>query len=107
MQGNGANLAHILAKGPATVNQLRTVAAELDAIIVGVNPALPNLMQAVLETKSAFGGSDASGHYVRVQVIPAASGPGPAPAPCCAGGSSTSMVTPLNDQDLVALFLGK
>jgi phospholipid/cholesterol/gamma-HCH transport system substrate-binding protein len=107
MQGNGANLAHILAKGPATVNQLRTVAAELDAIIVGVNPALPNLMQAVLETKSAFGGSDAAGHYVRVQVIPAAHGPGPAPAPCCASGSPTSMATPLNDQDLVALFLGR
>ena len=107
MQGNGTNLAHILAKGPATVNQLRTVAAELDAIIVGVNPALPNLMQAVLETKSAFGGSDAAGHYVRVQVIPAAHGPGPAPAPCCASGSPTSMTAPLNDQDLVALFLGK
>jgi len=107
LQGNGANLARILAKGPATVNQLRTVAAELDAIIVGANPALPNLMQAVLETKSAFGGSDAAGHYVRVQVIPAAHGPGPAPAPCCAGGSTTSMATPLNDQDLVALFLGK
>ena len=107
MQGNGANLAHILAKGPATVNQLRTVAAELDAIIVGVNPALPNLMQAVLETKSAFGGSDAAGHYVRVQVIlPAAHGPGPPPPPCCASGSTTSMATPLNDQDLVALFLG-
>ncbi|MDQ6883001.1 MAG: MlaD family protein [Candidatus Dormibacteraeota bacterium] len=107
LQGNGANLAHILSKGPATVNQLRTVAAELDAIIVGVNPALPNLMQAVLETKSAFGGADANGHYVRVEVIPAASGPGPAPAPCCAGGSPTSMAQPLNDQDLVALFLGK
>ena len=105
MQGNGANLAQILAKGPATVNQLRTVAMELDAIIVGVNPALPNLMQAVLETKSAFGSADGSGHYVRVQVIPAASGPGPAPEPCCAGGS-TSMA-PLSDQDLVSLFLGK
>jgi phospholipid/cholesterol/gamma-HCH transport system substrate-binding protein len=107
LQGNGANLAHVLAKGPATVNQLRAVAAELDAIIVGVNPALPNLMQAVLETKSAFGGADAAGHYVRVQVVATAHGPGPAPAPCCASGSPSSMVTPLNDQDLVALFLGR
>jgi len=107
MQGNGANLAHILAKGPATVSQLRTVAAELDAIIVGVNPALPNLMQAVLETKSAFGAADGNGHYVRVEVIPRASGPGPAPAPCCATGSPTSMGPPLDDQDLVSLFLGK
>src|SRR5207237_1422712 len=31
MSGNSANLAHILAKGPATVNQLRVVAAEVDA----------------------------------------------------------------------------
>jgi virulence factor Mce-like protein len=106
MQGNGANLARILAKGPATVNQLRTVAAEVDAIIVGVNPALPDLMQAVLETKSAFGGADGNGHYVRVQVVPRASGPGPAPAPCCAS-STTSMASPLPDQDLVALFLGQ
>ena len=103
MSGNGANLAHILAKGPATIDQLRTVVSELDAVIVGVNPALPCLMQAVMETKSAFSGHDGNGHYVRVQVVPAETGK--APPPNCLG-SATSEAPPLHDQDLIALFLG-
>jgi phospholipid/cholesterol/gamma-HCH transport system substrate-binding protein len=103
MSGNAANLAHVLAKGPATVNQLRTVASELDAVIVGINPALPCLMQAVLETKSAFAGQDANGRYVRVQVVP--TGMGGAPSSTCLG-SATSQA-PMRDQDLVALFLGQ
>ena len=104
MSGNGTNLAHILSKGPATVEQLRVVATELDAVIVGVNPALPCLMQAVLETKSAFGGRDGNGHYVRVQIVP--TGSGGAPAPPCGSGSPSSQAPPIHDQDLVALFLG-
>ena len=104
MNGNSANLAHILLRGPATVEQLRVVATELDAVIVGINPALPCLMQAVLETRSAFGGRDGNGHYVRVQVVP--TGNGKAPAPPCGTGSPTSEVPPVQDQDLVALFLG-
>ena len=103
MNGNAANLAHILAKGPATINELRTVATELDAIIVGVNPALPCLMQAVLETKSAFAGRDGNGHFVRIQVVPTNLGSAP-PQPCA--GSTTSQAPPLNDQELIALFLG-
>ena len=104
MNGNGGNLAHVLAKGPATIQQLQTVASELDAIVTGVNPALPCLMQAVLETKSAFAGEDGNGHFVRVQVVP--SKLGTAPAPNCLT-SPTAQATPLHDQDLVALFLGK
>jgi ABC-type transporter Mla subunit MlaD len=104
LNGNSANLAHILAKGPATIDQLRTVVSEIDAVIVGVNPALPCLMQAVMETKSAFGGSDGNGHYVRVQVVPPSAG-GNAPAPNCTG-SPTSEAPPLHDEDLIALFLG-
>jgi virulence factor Mce-like protein len=102
LSGNAQNLAHVLSKGPATVANLRTVATELDAIIVGVNPALPCLMQAVLETKSAFSGHDGNGHYVRVQVVATS---GTAPLPDC-GGPPTSQAPPLHDQDLVALFLG-
>jgi ABC-type transporter Mla subunit MlaD len=102
LSGNSENLAHVLSKGPATVANLRTVASELDAIIVGVNPALPCLMQAVLETRSAFSGHDGNGHYVRVQIVPIS---GQAPLPDC-GGSPTSQAPPLHDQDLVALFLG-
>jgi phospholipid/cholesterol/gamma-HCH transport system substrate-binding protein len=104
MNGNAGNLAHILAGGPATVNQLRVVASELDAVIVGINPALPCLMQAVLETKSAFGGRDANGHYVRVQIVPT-NGGSPPPS-SCSTGSPTSQMAPLHDQDLIALLLG-
>jgi phospholipid/cholesterol/gamma-HCH transport system substrate-binding protein len=104
LSGNSANLARILAKGPATVDQLRVVASELDGVIVGVNPALPCLMQAVLETKSAFGGQDGNGHYVRVQVVP--TGNGHAPAPPCGTGSPTSQAPAIHDQELISLFLG-
>jgi virulence factor Mce-like protein len=104
LSGNSANLAHILSKGPATIDQLRAVASELDGVIVGVNPALPCLMQAVLETKSAFGGQDGNGHYVRVQVVP--TGNGRAPSPPCGSGSPTSEMPPIHDQELISLFLG-
>ena len=104
MSGNAGNLAHILAGGPATVNQLRVVASELDAVIVGVNPALPCLMQAVLETRSAFSGRDANGHYVRVQIVPINNGSPPPSS--CSSRSPTSQAAPLHDQDLIALFLG-
>ncbi|TME47972.1 MAG: MCE family protein [Chloroflexi bacterium] len=103
MSGNSGNLAHILARGPATIQQLQTVATELDAVITGVNPALPCLMQAVLETRSAFAGQDGNGHFVRVQVVPTKLGS--APASNCTT-SPTSQAPPLHDQDLVALFLG-
>ena len=103
MNGNGGNLAHVLGKGPATIQELQTVATELDAIVTGVNPALPCLMQAVLETKSAFAGQDGNGHFVRVQVVPTKLGS--APPPNCVT-SPTAQAAPLQDQDLVALFLG-
>lgn len=102
LSGNSQNLARLLAEGPATIGHLQTVASELDAIIVGINPALPCLMQAVLETKSAFGGHDGNGHYVRVQVVPTS---GKAPLPDC-GAPPTSQAPPLHDQDLLALFIG-
>src|SRR5256714_9292342 len=88
MSGNGANLAHILARGPATVEQLRVVATELDAVIVGINPALPCLMQAVLETKSPFGRRDGYRHHVRLQAVPTSTGQ--APHPPCRPGSTAS-----------------
>lgn len=105
INGNGHNLASVLAKGPATISQLELVAGELDAILLGVNPALPNLMQAVMETKSAFSGQDANGHFVRVQVVATANGPGPPPPACCANGK-TSQAPGLPDQELIALYLG-
>jgi hypothetical protein len=61
-------------------------------------------MQAVLETRSAFSGRDANGHYVRVQIVPTSGGP--PPSSTCSSGSATSQTAPLHDQDLIALFLG-
>jgi hypothetical protein len=60
-------------------------------------------MQAVMETKSAFSGSDGNGHFVRVQVVPPTGGT--APTPTCVS-KPVAQATPLHDQDLVALFLG-
>ena len=71
---------------------------------MGVNPALPCLMQAVLETKSAFSGHDGNGHFVRVQVVPPSALGTATPSNCLS--SPTSQAPPLHDQDLVALFLG-
>lgn len=104
LEGNSANLAQVLRKAPGTVNALRTVAAELDAIVTGVNPSLPALMQALVETKSAFQGYDANGHFVRVQIVTSAHPTGSAVT--AASGPGSTSIAPLKDQDLVALFLG-
>jgi phospholipid/cholesterol/gamma-HCH transport system substrate-binding protein len=106
LSGNASNLALVLARAPSTASRLTTVAAQVDAILTGINPALPSLMQAVMETKSAFQGTDANGHYVRVQVVPSASGPGETVGGAPAGVASSSMAPPLSDQGLIALFLG-
>jgi phospholipid/cholesterol/gamma-HCH transport system substrate-binding protein len=106
--GNSANLAQILAKGPRTLTHLQRVALELDAILTGINPALPSLMQAVMETKSAFQGRDGNGHYVRVQIVKHADGPGETsfdqPGPSIMSGKSQA--PRLSDEELIALFLG-
>jgi phospholipid/cholesterol/gamma-HCH transport system substrate-binding protein len=108
LRGNSANLAQILAKGPRTMTHLQRMALELDAILTGINPALPSLMQAVMETKSAFQGRDGNGHYVRVQVVKHAEGPGEtsfdAPGPSIMSGKSQA--PRLSDEELIALFLG-
>jgi hypothetical protein len=100
------------------VTRLRAVLSEATGLVDGVNPTVPSLMTAVVETESAFSGSDANGHFVRIQSIVGACTAGlnagcaatsdshsagpvpttpPAPAP---PGSHTS------DQDLLRLFLG-
>jgi virulence factor Mce-like protein len=68
MSGNSQNLAAILAKLPKTLSELDTVAQDGTKIVNGgFNPAqVDSLMWAVLYTKSAFGNSDANGHYVLV-----------------------------------------
>jgi ABC-type transporter Mla subunit MlaD len=96
--GNSSNLASALRTAPGTVSHLRTVASQLDGIVTGINPALPSLMQALMEAKSAFAGKDANGHFVRVQALSPGSATGP--------DQTVSLAHPLQDRDLIALFLG-
>jgi hypothetical protein len=91
---------------------------------------VPNLLTAVVETKSAFGGSDANGHFVRIQAITGActlglsagcaspgtsqaqgSGQPPGSAPTqqtLTGGQATPALPTgsMTDRDLLGLFLG-
>jgi phospholipid/cholesterol/gamma-HCH transport system substrate-binding protein len=129
LDGNSGNLSRTLDQAPATVTRLRAVLAEATGLVNGVNPAVPSLMTAVVETESAFSGSDANGHFVRIQAILGACTVGlnvgcavqgtsaaqtstgttqsntpapatpPAPAP-------TPPASHTSDQDLLRLFLG-
>jgi phospholipid/cholesterol/gamma-HCH transport system substrate-binding protein len=67
--GNSQNLAATLALLPVTFTKLETVVASGQTIVNTVNPSLPALMTAVVETESAFSNKDADGHYVRVMLI--------------------------------------
>lgn len=129
LDGNSGNLARTLDEAPATVTRLRAVLASATGLVDGVNPAVPSLMTAVVETKGAFAGSDANGHFVRVTTLigtctvgldvgcatPASGSnasrpPGAAPATAPASGSAAAApATPrshTSDQDLLRLFLG-
>jgi phospholipid/cholesterol/gamma-HCH transport system substrate-binding protein len=106
LDGNAGNLALVLSRAPSAADRLTTVAQEVDAILTGVNPALPSLMQAVMETKSAFQGRDGNGHFVRVQVVNSAGGPGSTVTGTPAQSNPSSMAPALSDRELIALFLG-
>jgi virulence factor Mce-like protein len=132
MSGNSQNLAQILARLPRTVKQLDQVAQYGTTIANGAlnqpygngpyGSEVNSLMWAVLYTKSAFGRSDANGHYVLIyscgdcftdgplalQNMPAATTGQPPPS-----GTGSSTQAPavggradLPDQRLVALMVG-
>jgi phospholipid/cholesterol/gamma-HCH transport system substrate-binding protein len=124
LDGNSGNLARTLDGAPATVTRLRAVLSEATGLVNGVNPAVPSLMTAVVETESAFSGSDANGHFVRIQTILGACTAG-LNAGCTAQTTTTTGIThttvpapatppvPVpqpashtSDQDLLRLFLG-
>ena len=69
LDGNSENLARTIDQAPATVTRLRAFLAEATGLINGVNPSVPSLMTAVVETESAFSGSDANGHFVRIMAL--------------------------------------
>jgi phospholipid/cholesterol/gamma-HCH transport system substrate-binding protein len=129
MDGNAENLSKALDRAPATVTRLRAVLASASGLIDGVNPAVPALMTAVVETESAFSGSDANGHFVRVMTLAgtctvglnagcatparpvagATTGSPATQAPAPASGQPPASSTPrshTSDQDLLRLFLG-
>lgn len=98
-QGNSQNLASLLALAPTTVTKLETVLASGQTIVDGVNPSLPSLMTAVVETESAFGGRDADGHYVRVMLITDACTLPAGPNPTCASPLGGPNAVPQNSSD--------
>ncbi|HEX4215957.1 MAG TPA: MlaD family protein [Candidatus Dormibacteraeota bacterium] len=122
LDGNTQNLSYTLKNAPQTVLQLRTLLAEGTSLVNGVNPSLPALMTAIVETQSAFGGHDANGNYVRIMVVPGActvglnlgcaGGPGSGGPPVTVPDSSSpGYATPPaasqeSDQDLMRLLLG-
>jgi len=131
LDGNSGNLARTLDEAPATVTRLRAVLSEATGLVNGVNPAVPSLMTAVVETESAFSGSDANGHFVRIQAILGActvglnagcarqgTSAGATAAQTSASSSRSNMPVPAtppapappashtSDQDLLRLFLG-
>lgn len=132
LDGNQGNLAKTIDEAPATVTRLRAVLSEATGLVNGVNPAVPSLMTAVVETESAFSGADANGHFVRIQTINgactvglnagcAAQGTSTASAPAPTSSPDTTHSSPVpppraaapappashtSDQDLMRLFLG-
>jgi phospholipid/cholesterol/gamma-HCH transport system substrate-binding protein len=142
LSGNEGNLSYTISRLPETVTRLRVVLAAGNTLLTGANTvdsqdgysynSIEALMTAVMFTESAFGRSDANGHFVNVYSITGActlgavpgaapTGPvgvGPVSAGQCAGmpqhasgGQQTpqAQVVPtstLSDQDLINLFLG-
>jgi phospholipid/cholesterol/gamma-HCH transport system substrate-binding protein len=92
LNGNSGNLAKTLDEAPATVTRLRAVLVEATGLVNGVNPAVPSLMTAIVETESAFSGADANGHFVRIQTILGACTIGLS-AGCVAQGTSRTATT--------------
>jgi phospholipid/cholesterol/gamma-HCH transport system substrate-binding protein len=114
LDGNSENLSRTLDQAPATVTRLRAVLASATGLVTGVNPTVPSLMTAIVETESSFSGSDANGHFVRVMSLS-----GTCTAGLNAGCSAPTAMSParseeggsqpgsrLSDQELMRLFLG-
>jgi phospholipid/cholesterol/gamma-HCH transport system substrate-binding protein len=127
LDGNSENLSRTLDQAPATVTRLRAVLASATGLVSAVNPTVPSLMTAIVETESSFSGSDANGHFVRVMSLAGSCSVGlnagcAAPAATATPGQtntapSSSVSAPaanpapipgprLSDQELLRLFLG-
>ena len=69
LNSNTGNLSYTLHKAPRLAAQLRTLFGNGSTLLKGINPALPALMTGLVEAESAFGGTDANGHFVRVMSV--------------------------------------
>jgi virulence factor Mce-like protein len=69
LNGNVGNLNYTLRRAPQVEAQLRTLLKQGGTLLKGINPALPALMTSLVEAQSAFGGTDANGHFVRVMSV--------------------------------------
>ncbi len=115
LRGNAGNLRYTLARAPKVAAQLRALLGEGNTLLKGVNPALPALMISVVEAESAFGGSDANGHFVRVMSVTGtctagldlgcSGGPGQGGPPVQAPGGPGSPPN-ISDRGLMNLLFG-
>jgi virulence factor Mce-like protein len=118
LRGNTGNLGYTIKRSPQVLAQLRTLLGEGNTLLQGVNPSLPALMTSVVEAESAFGGTDANGHFVRVMSVtgtctlavnvgcsggPGAGGP-PVTVPGAPGVPSPS--SSISDRGLMNLLTG-
>ena len=141
MSGNEGNLGYTISKLPETIQELRVVLAAGDTILTGANAvdsqdgypynSIEALMTAVMFTESAFGRTDANGHFANIYsivgpctlgVVPGSVPPNSgnkqsSPTQCAgmprhaSGGTQSAEASPqplstLSDQDLINLFLG-
>jgi len=117
LRGNTGNLGYTLKHAPGVLAQLRTLAGEGNTLLKGVNPSLPALMASVVEAQSAFGGTDANGHFVRVMSVlgtctvavnvGCSGGPGTGGPPVTVPGAPTpSPASSISDRGLMNLLTG-
>ena len=113
LRGNERNLATVLGQAPTTVSRARTALQAGSRLLSVVDPCIPALMAAVVETESSFSSSDANGNYVRVYSLGADTQAGP-PQPgtsaghstCVPGTTNSGPLPHVSDQQMVNIILG-
>ncbi len=118
LNGNVGNLGYTLRHAPQAVAQLTTMLSEGNVLLKGVNPSLPALMTSIVEAQSAFSGTDANGHFVRVMSVlgtcavglnaGCSGGPGSGGPPVTVPGTSgtPSPGSSISDRGLLNLLTG-